>query len=212
MIFVTSLTAFGVGFGLNFGLSIFKDFLINHQASAFEHATEVYYKISKLWVYAGLILIFFTFAILEISKPIETSDSLKGEYILIYFISMILSLIFSLINYKEDQFIKRTSVITIFIISLSLLWLIIESKLNIVLKSPLTTSLLIFNTTYIFMASISKGFFNLKTKEISQTREYNYFIENKEVNFNNTSTSEINLKISENENNGIDIRINDSKS
>lgn len=187
LIFVTSLIAFGIGFGLNFGLDIFKHFIAETGVNVFERATHVYQTISILWIYMGTLMIFFSFSILEISKPVGSTAEIKIEYYLIYFLAMILGLLASLISYKETLFIKRISVVLIIFISISIIWFTFESGLNIVSQAPLTSSFLIFSTSFIFITSTTKDFFKISKKEEKHVNDYTYFIEQPQIESTNRS-------------------------
>lgn len=152
--FTASLFLLGIGLGVKFMLSLLTSLIKDPNEIIFDRNKEMYQIFSDLWINVCFLVITFTYTIIEISKPTDrVSDTFN--IIIVYSLSFILGALYVEIYEQYHIFVKKVFFATILITSLCLGLFIYESEIDYLKALPITTSFLVFNTSF-FISLIFK--------------------------------------------------------
>jgi len=145
--FTSSIFLLGIGLGVRFILGLLESFIQDPNELHFGRNKEIYEVFSGVWVNMSFLIIFFTYALMEISKPIERiSDTVN--LIIVYSLSFVLGFLFYLLHNQIHFIVKKATILTMVVISLCLSLFIFETRVDFIKMLPLTTSFIIFNISF----------------------------------------------------------------
>lgn len=166
IVFIASVLLLGIGIGARFILNLMSTFINENDQTPFYRNIEIYEVFSSIWVNISILIIFFSFALMEISKPVSRISTIY-EQSLVYGLSFVLGLLFFFMHKAIHFFVQRITLISMILICLCLCLFIFESKIDFINILPVTTSFLVFNISF-FGIFLYKRKFSPKELEISE--------------------------------------------
>ena len=166
--FTASILLLGIGIGVRFILDLMSKYITEKEETAFSRNKEVYEVFSQVWVNISVMVIFFTYALMEISKPVTRISSMN-EMIPVYSLSFVLGFLFFFLYKDLHFFVRKVTTVAMIAISLCLSLFIYESRLDFFSILPITSSFLFFNISFFTTLIFSKRFYPKEFIEMDQS-------------------------------------------
>lgn len=155
--FASSILLFGIAVGSRFILNLLENFIPNGLEANFARNKEVYDVFTLIWLDLSILMIFFSYSMMEISRPIERIDSLQNIEIVLG-LSSLLGILFFFMHKEINALVKKVTVIGMALISICLVLFIYESRIDFLTYMPFTSSFIVFNITF-FISLLVNLFF-----------------------------------------------------
>jgi hypothetical protein len=172
IVFVASVLLLGIGIGARFILNLMSTFINEKDQTPFFRNIEIYEVFSGIWMNMSILIIFFTYALMEISKPVARISTLY-EQGLVYGLSLILGFLFFFLHKQIHFFVQRITLIAMLLICFCLGLFIFESRIEFLSFLPVTTSFIVFNISF-FAIFLYKKKFSPKELEITDDEIISY--------------------------------------
>lgn len=160
--FIACLFLLGIGLGFKFMLGLMNNFIPDNQQINFAENKKVYEIFAQIWVNLGILMIFFSYSLMEISRPTEELTSVLNT-VAIYTLSAALGIINFLVHRKIHSLVQKFTTVSMIIISICLSLFVYETRSDFSATLPVTISFIIFNSTFFLSLLIASRFIKEKT-------------------------------------------------
>ena len=155
--FASSILLFGIAVGARFILNLVENFIPNSSVAVFSKNKEIYDVFTLIWLNLSTLMIFFSYCLMEISRPIERIDNLQNALIILG-LSSLLGLLFYFLHKEINFLVKRITVIGMALMSVCLVLFIYQSRTEFITNMPFTTSFIVFNITFFVSLIVNTAF------------------------------------------------------
>lgn len=168
--FTSSVLLLGIGIGVRFILDLMSSFINEKDKTPFTRNKEVYEVFSQVWVNISVLVIFFNYALMEISKPVARLSGIR-EMGLVYALSFILGFLYFFLHKNIHFFVRKVTIVSMIVISLCISLFIYESKIDFLSILPVTSSFIFFNISFFTTLLFAKKYYPNEFIELEETME-----------------------------------------
>lgn len=151
--FASSILLFGIAIGAKLVLNLVASFVNIDQEITFDRNRALYDTFTSVWLNLSILMIFFSYSLMEISRPIDRINSLENA-LSIFILSTILGIAFFFMNKGIHPLVQRLTVLGMALVSICLILFTYESKVNFATNLPFTTSFICFNIAFFLSMAV----------------------------------------------------------
>ncbi len=155
--FASSIFLFGIAIGARFILNIVENFIPVDKEVTFIQNKKVYDIFTLIWLNLSILMIFFSYSLMEISRPFERITDEVHVYTILG-LSSLLGILFYFLHKEIHSLVKKITVGVMLLMCICLVLFTYESRINFLSNLPFTTSFITFNIAFLISLLVISAF------------------------------------------------------
>jgi hypothetical protein len=171
--FVSSILLFGIAIGSKFMLNIYHKVIPEHTEIFFEQNKQVYEVFAAIWLNLSTLMIFFSFSLMELSRPVSRVEVSTQNIYFILGLSGFLGFLFYFFHKGMHQLVRKITVFGMFLILFCLVLFTYESRTDFMANLPFTLSFIVFLILFLTALILHRSIQAIILKYLSKGKENN---------------------------------------